>query len=366
MGTCNSNTENRKINKKRKHIESDKINKCRFIMNNNYIESEKIGFTNIGNSCYMNSILQILLHIPNFVENLKNDYKKSKNESELIQCIINLSDYPNDKKNLYSIQKYMSIISNNYEQFHQGDSQNFGIDLINEIINNIKGEEDTSSQYNKNINKNNNNIVNYKKNKYDEFIQKYQNEIQQISLEKMFIVNESENCFYQNENYNIKFNCTLHIELSFQENGECEKLDKYSLKDLLYIKYITKKKEIEKKKDYYSEIDKSYKICKLPKILIITISRAEVGEKLKTKKLIIPKEINLSEYIDKDLINKRNFKYKLFAINEKKGNSKSNGHYYCFIKIDDNWYLFDDEYVTKKTPNFTSKNAVGLFYKEFN
>ena len=265
----------------------------------------------------------------------------------------------------------------------------------------FKNNKNNNMQINKNINKNNNNIsvkfrlekilnrsekyiylflnlyiiflfagiyniVNYKKNKYDEFIQKYQNEIQQISLEKMFIVNESENCFYQNENYNIKFNCTLHIELSFQENGECEKLDKYSLKDLLYIKYITKKKEIEKKKDYYSEIDKSYKICKLPKILIITISRAEVGEKLKTKKLIIPKEINLSEYIDKDLINKRNFKYKLFAINEKKGNSKSNGHYYCFIKIDDNWYLFDDEYVTKKTPNFTSKNAVGLFYKEFN
>ena len=364
MGGCNSSIENRRrINRKGNHIESDKIIKSKFIINN--FESEKIGFNNIGNSCYMNSILQILLHIPNFLENLKNDYKKSKNESQLIQSIINLSYYPNNNRNLYSIQEYMSTISNNYEQFHQGDSQNFGIDLINEIINNIKGEEDISSQYNKNININNNNIVNYKINKYDEFIQKFQNENELISLEKMFIVNESENYFYKNGNFNIKFNCLLHIELSFQKNDKYEKSDKHSLKDLLYVKYITKKTEIEKKKNTYSEIDKTYKICKLPKILIITISRAEVGEKLKTKKLVIPKEINLSEYIDKDLINKRNFKYKLFAINEKEGNSKSNGHYYCFIKIDDDWYLFDDEYVTKKTPNFTSRNAVGLFYKEF-
>ena len=37
-------------------------------------ELEKIGFYNIGNSCYMNSFLQILLHIPNFLVNLRKDY----------------------------------------------------------------------------------------------------------------------------------------------------------------------------------------------------------------------------------------------------------------------------------------------------
>ena len=366
MGACNSQTENRKkFYKNRDKFESDIIYNSKFRMNNNCFELEKIGFDNIGNSCYMNSFLQILLHIPNFLKNLRKDYNKSKKESQLIKNIINLSDYPNNKKYLYLIQNYMSNISSNYEQFNQSDSQNFGIDLINEIIINIKGEEDeTSSEYNKNINKNIINIINYKKNKYNEFIKKYQNENQQISLEKMFNVNESENYFYPNGDYLIKFNCFFHIELSFQKNDEYEYSNKYLLQDLLYIRYNQKKEVIQTKKNSYSEMDKISKICKLPKILIITISRAEIGENLKRFKLVIPNEIDLSKYIDKDLIRKRNLKYRLFAINEKKGKSKTNGHYYCFIKIENIWYLFDDENVTRKAPNFTSRNVVGLFYEE--
>ena len=55
-------------------------------------------------------------------------------------------------------------------------------------------------------------------------------------------------------------------------------------------------------------------------------------------------------------------KYKLYAINEKIGNHKSSGHYYCFIKLKDNWYLFDDSIIEKTNPNFNSKNVVGIFY----
>ena len=74
--------------------------------------------------------------------------------------------------------------------------------------------------------------------------------------------------------------------------------------------------------------------------------------------------IDFSDYIDKDLINKQNLKYKLFAINEKNGKSKLNGHYYSFIKIGNNWYLFNDETVIEKEPNLASNNVVGLFYEE--
>ena len=312
-------------------------------------ESEKIGFTNIGNSCYMNSILQILLHIPNFVENLKNDYKKSKNESELIQCIINLSDYPNDKKNLYSIQKYMSIISNNYEQFHQGDSQNFGIDLINEIINNIKeeGEENISSQYNKNINKNK--INNYKKYKYEKFIHQYQNEEKLIALEKMFVVNEYISMNIKNK-FKYSFFCNLGIELVFPD----EKKGIYNLKNLLDYKYSNCNNNLKK-------------ICNIPKILIITVLRAFFNGTLNDSILKFPEELNISDYIDKDLIKKNDsLKYKLLAINEKLGFSKEYGHYFCKIKLKNQWFLFDDEKVilaeNQINSSYCSKNVVGLFY----
>ena len=313
-------------------------------------ELEKIGFDNIGNSCYMNSFLQILLHIPNFLVNLKTDYYKSKKESQLIKNIINLSDYPNNKKYLYLIQNYMSGISSNYEQFNQSDSQNFGIDLINEIIINIKGEEDeTSSEYNKNINKNIINIINYKKNKYNEFIKKYQNEEQQISLEKMFNVNEYLNLKENNAIFKYSFFCSLGIELVFPNKNK----NIYNLNDLLNYKYNNE--------------NSSKKICNAPKILIITILRAFVNEELNRSTLEFPQELNISSYVDKDLINNNDcLKYKLFAINEKKSLSKENGHYYCLINLKKQWFLFNDRNVSLFEnyikESYCSNNVVGLFY----
>ena len=328
-------------------------------------ELEKIGFYNIGNSCYMNSFLQILLHIPNFLEYLKKDYKNSNKESILIQNIINLANFPNNKNYLYLIQEYMSNISSNYNRYKQADSQNFGIDLINEIITNIKGEEELYSEYNNNINEEMNNIINYKKIKYNEFIKKYQKENELIFLEHMFLVNEINNYFYPNGTFKLKFDCYLNIELSFQKDKQNEYLDKYLLKDLLDFKYNKKLETNHKNKNCYLKLNYKSSICKLPKILIITISRSEIGKELKTKKLVIPNEIDFLQYTDDVLIKKKNCKYKLFCINEKLGKSKSFGHYYCFIKIEKKWYLFDDEKVIEKKPNLISRNVVGLFYEEY-
>ena len=191
MGICYSDTEKRikfqKYPKYKISIKNDEIYNNKFKTNGNRFT----GFYNIGNSCYMNSFLQILLHIPNFLEYLKKDYKNSNKESILIQNIINLANFPNNKNYLYLIQEYMSNISSNYNRYKQADSQNFGIDLINEIITNIKGEEELYSEYNNNINEEMNNIINYKKIKYNEFIKKYQKENELIFLEHMFLVNES-------------------------------------------------------------------------------------------------------------------------------------------------------------------------------
>ena len=362
MCGCSSDTEKRRNNKNKQiGIEKD------IIYNNEYrINHQKPkGFYNIGNSCYMNSFLQILLHIPNLVENLKKEYQKSNKKSPLIENIINLSKYPKNKKSLHLIQKYMNKISPNYAKFHQADSQNFGIDLITEIIKNIKGVEEFSSQYqNKESEEIMNNTI-YKKNKYKEYIKKYQNKDTQISLEKMLTINEYENYFDSNGISNINFISSFTIDLPFQINNQNEYSEEYNLEDLLNYKYNTKFETCYKKKNNYLQIEHITKICKLPKIVIITILRSETGEKLKTQKLKFPNKIDFSDYIDKDLINKKNLKYKLFAINEKNGKSKSNGHYYSFLKIDKNWYLYDDEEIIEKEPNFVSNNVVGLFYEEY-
>ncbi|CAG9314281.1 unnamed protein product [Blepharisma stoltei] len=51
------------------------------IINNNTPKRKKRGLTNIGNSCYLNSVLQIFASVQNFVENIRNI------ENDLFYCL---------------------------------------------------------------------------------------------------------------------------------------------------------------------------------------------------------------------------------------------------------------------------------------
>ena len=65
--------------------------------NNKYLKKKwnyTIGFPNIGNSCYMNSFLQILFHIPNFLNVLRENDTDYYKQDTLIYNIIYLSKYP--------------------------------------------------------------------------------------------------------------------------------------------------------------------------------------------------------------------------------------------------------------------------------
>ncbi len=97
-------------------------------------EKSAIRFQNIGNSCYINQFLQILLHTPNFLRIL-NEYMDFKydNDVYLIYNLRQISEYPynSDYKN---IKKIMGKINPKYETYTPGDSQNFAIDLIDKYI----------------------------------------------------------------------------------------------------------------------------------------------------------------------------------------------------------------------------------------
>jgi ubiquitin C-terminal hydrolase len=289
----------------------------------------------------------------------------------LIKSLIDLSENPSKKEYLYSIKTFMENISD-YESSNQNDSQEFGKDLINEIIIKIKNIEGINN-YQKSESDIDSDIISIseKRNRYKNFIDKYQKD--EIVLEKMFVVNE---CItvYDNKNMsNLIFNTSFDIELTFPLNINNEYLKQYSLKELLEFKFNTMLNN-------YIKVDKNNenrmksnitKICKLPKILIISIVRAIKNKDLIQSLLTFPKILNLKDYVDKELIslhpggkNDYNAKYKLFAINEKSGGFDFNGHYYCHINIVNEWFKFMDEIVKKSNLFFTSKKVVGLFYKK--
>jgi ubiquitin C-terminal hydrolase len=97
----------------------------------NFELTTNIGFNNIGHTCYMNSFLQILLHIPNFLPKLKENFSNNTEKNSLIFNLIKLSEYPSNTKYLYEIKKIMGKIDSKYGEFIQGDTQSFATDFIN-------------------------------------------------------------------------------------------------------------------------------------------------------------------------------------------------------------------------------------------
>lgn len=385
---CYSNKPERKETKSNFQINNDKnkdksdyynIENSNFIYFNNYnlykpqkyyytntsygkiedFEKTHIGFQNIGNSCYMNSFLQILFHCPGFINKLKKEYGLLFDEPCLVKSLIDLSECPNNINCLKDIQKYMSEAYSEYYLSRQNDSQDFGKDLINQVIKSIKGDgdEDEYSYYESENEYENNNIISDEQKiiKYKNYINKFNKD--EIFIETIFELIESEERI-TSRGSNIIFNTSLYIELFFPKNNKVS----YTLDNLLNFKYSNnseKDEYIEKKKG----IKVIRKICRLPKILILNINRAIYGYHLINSKLNIPETLNLSNYIDNSIIEKNECtKYNLFAINEKVGHTKSNGHYFCYINIENSWYLFDDSYVIKTNPYFNSENVVGLFY----
>ena len=355
MGICFGNNDPKiKINKESKHSMEKKENKnikfhkkeqFKNINLLNDFENETIGFTNIGNSCYINSFLQLLLHCPNFLKKLKKIIKKNDDDC-LINDLIKLSkDIKNDYNYIVSIKNHMKVINPSYGTSNQGDSQIFGKDLINEIINYIKGYNSFYSDYeDKNIHD--------KKKKYEHFKNLYQQN--ECEIEKMFVINEIKYKYKSKQSYDISFSSFLDIEICFPDNAQKD----YSLKNLLDLKYGSNIFKNEK----ICKIMK--KICKLPKILIITISRSILNQELNKSKLKYPINLDFQEYYEN--IDDREIKtnYELFGINLKCGNSKYNGHCFCYLNINNAWYVFEDKRVEKEEPRFSSENVIGLFYKE--
>ena len=369
-------------------------------------ENNLFGFPNIGHSCYMNSFLQLLLHTPNFLEKLKESYQGTT-EHPLIDSLLQLSseyETKNKVKFLEIIKQSMAEVEKSYGLKIQNDSQEFGINLINQMISIIKGEtsfsdeevleeEENELEYNKE----------YKKKSFKNYLDKYCEK--EIPLEKMFQFHEikSKVDIQEKKTISIKridFDSFLNIELSFPKKKS--KKSSYKLTDLLKEKY-PKTPEIENSEnksniieqfiDYLINLYMKYKnkyfshnpdnnnnnriinnnklkyiyfsnLFSIPNFLIISINRAILGKPIYKDIVKFEEILDLKDYLDKDNLKDEDTSYTLYGINYcYKQLFANSGHYYCSIKINGEWYTFDDNKpVIKEEPDFNSKYVVGLYY----
>ena len=314
----------------------DKIN----VEINNFQKSIT-GFPNIGNSCYMNSFLQILLHTPKFLNYLYEYIYKGLDKDSLIYNILNLSKYPLNSNYLLQIKKIMGGIDPKYATFIPGDSQSFAIDFLDQLISECKNEESNGDSFESTYDK-----TLSKKESYRKFCDNNHNKKDKI--ERLFQFTEFEKKASSLHNYNFSIN--LNIELCFPP--KCN--DSIDLLSLLNNKYSNNN-------NYY---DTKPKLSDLPEILIISFVRGIEGKDLIKTKVRFKEILDLGPYSDLELTKNLKCKsYILYGINERYGQYKTQGHYVCFIKIDNKiWFRFSDIYVTKYLPDFNSPDVFGLYY----
>ena len=325
---------------------------------NFYVENfsiSKIGLINLLNDCYIISFLQILFHTPNFLDILKK-YSYGKEET-IINYLVKVSEYPFNVKYFYNLKQLLGMINPDYSKPWPNDSQEFGIDLINYFCSEIQTikepfSEDINSIHDLSAEMD---FINLKKMVLKNYISTYQKNINEI--EKLFLFNQID-IIYRENNQKPRITSNLHLELTLQKY-----LEHIDIENLIEQKY---------KKDNNNDIQKSNqmiiksKIINLPEILIISINRVLNNEKINNTKLLFKESLDLKNYIDYDLFQDNNKKtsYHLYAINECVHSSRFS-HYKCYIKLDNKWFIFDDD---KSVEEFYgsfkySPFIVGLFYK---
>ena len=291
--------------------------------------SKPIGLKNLGNSCYMNSVLQVLAHTDDFKEYfLKNNFHKE--QKPLSFALKNfLKEYLENKDNNYfalrelhnAIKKQYKTQSTSEMKFangYQHDPEEFlsmfldSLKLENKKWNNIfKGEET---------------ILDTCKNCKDE--SQKENEFKILSL-------------------GIKDDDLEKIESHEMEEDCCNCCDcccvyyKTALKHLL--DNYTREEEIEAncgRCNNNTNKIRTTKISFLPKYLILQLKIYEYHSVF----IKIPEELNLEEYCTEQ--ENVNFDYTLYGIVRHHGNMLG-GHYTAAIKEGNDWYICDDKTVEK-------------------
>lgn len=303
--------------------------KCKLFLEKNY---GKTGLYNIGNTCYLNSVLQVLKNIPKFtykISEISKEYGAFLLSLKKLMVNICKSNVPSfsPKEFKDSLDKECTRFSGN----NQNDSTIFYLSLINIIhkkMNKAKKENykklDMKKYENKTLQE-----------KFMIWKENYLSKNQSFIIDFFFIyfLNESE-CQFCNEKRQI-FQCANYLDFPIvSENGKIQNLEECFENYQIESKLSGKCENCGKNKLIQRII-----ILELPPVLIINLKR--VGEnRAYFNEIEIPFNLDMSKIIRK--VNNNSF-YELRGFIKHSGNENS-GHNYAFCKnmFNDKWYEYND------------------------
>jgi ubiquitin C-terminal hydrolase len=302
------------------------------------------GIKNIGNTCYVNCVLQILSYNFNFVDYLNKNItfilnKINNNETSLFIELYKIIKELNTKNDITSIipKSFLQHLEKiwNTPIFIQQDSS----DLLQLLIDNCITFFNTNLTYNKvdddcfdnrAYNKSNENKLNTFKNQYSEFNKVFYGQ-------KMYLITciECNHIEYLFEVFNI-----LNIPINDSKTLE-ECLDKY-FNNFKVDDYVCEKCKC-------SDVVHKYYIWELPEILTISFKRFDNNLNKINTLIQLDNNITLKKYMfeHRRIISKD---YNLYSIINHLGNYNG-GHYISLIKNNKKWFAIDDDCISKTAPD---------------
>ena len=304
-------------------------------LNDNRALNGNTGLVNLGNTCYLNSTMQIISHIPelnNYLNTNKTynnviDTKITLEWLELYNLMWSKNCIICPKKFLF----YLKEISSKKNSLFSGNDQNDAIEYFYFIIDCFHNSLNNTN--NLKLLKTNNNIIN-------DAIILYENSNNSIvhNVFALFTINIYTNEYSNDiEFHKIEPSFTIELSIPNEQNITIEKCFDYTfqLENLL-----AKKLGLVDVPD--KKLKKHSKICYLPKILVIHLKRWDHNLKKNNANVSYNNVLNINnytKYIDNNCL------YELFGIINHQG-SVMNGHYYSYIKKNNTWLSFNDETIT--------------------
>ena len=298
-----------------------------------------IGYNNIGNTCYINSILQCL----RFTNELTNNSIIKDSDNLIIKEFLNITN-SNGENTIINPTKFIKLLFNSssnfdkYKSFEFQDANEFLIDLLDTFHLILSKDFNKINIQTKNIKLklSLNDLFNSIRGKYSV--------IYDIFLNQYHDIIECTNC----NNQIYKFDPFMTLDLPIQFKSTVSQFLQTYLNNMFSKTNINYKCE----KCNHNLAIKSTSIWKLGKVLIITLKKY-------TNKIHIniPYKLNLSTYFDKESPYSK-LSYSIYSLVYHTGN-----HYYTTIYYKEKWYLYNDnKYSEISIDEINNKDIYLIFY----
>tara|TARA_Y100000816_G_C26066330_1_gene560438 strand:- start:434 stop:1486 length:1053 start_codon:yes stop_codon:yes gene_type:complete len=327
------------------------------------------GLANLGNTCFVNSMLQCLLHtyeLNNLLDNKQLWQKKIKKKPESLIFL----EWNELRKMMWSedctispagfIQAVQKVANAKNQDIFTGFAQNDFTEFLHFCVSCFH------SSLEREVNMEISGAIKNKTDKtakicYDMMSNMYKKEYSEI-LQIFYGIHVSQTKSLENNYKNISPEPFFDLSLEMEGcNNLVECIDKYTSVE----KLTGDNKLYNDKSKKYEEGEKRIQFFDLPDVLVITLKRFKNNNRKDQKMVDFPLEgLNFKKYMIG--YDKSKYIYDLYGIANHSGNVLG-GHYTSFVKIKNNdWYLFNDTEIRKvnNIDKIKTPKAYCFFYRK--